>query len=71
MKRDPHTIDMLNGLTDNETKDIPLWKKNGFEATNKLISYLFFLKSFAKQTNRMPTTFKGSWNELLRVGNLC
>lgn len=61
---DPHTIDMLNGLTDNETKDIPLWKKNGL--SDKQINKLsVFSEEFCQANiNRMPTTFKGSWNEL-------
>ena len=63
-ERDPHTIDMISGLTDAEAKDIPSWQKNGL--SDKQINKLaIFAEDFCQANiNRMSPSFRGSWSEL-------
>ena len=63
-ERDPHTIDMINGLTDTEAKDILSWQRNGL--SDKQINKLsIFAEEFCQvNINHMSSSFKGSWSEL-------
>lgn len=63
-ERDPHTIDMINGLTDAEAKDISSWQKNGL-SEKQINKIAIFAEEFCQANiNRMSASFKGSWQDL-------